>query len=73
MSSATITITDDENGRISMALDFGEAFNTESVAHGMIATLAKTVLDTAGDYRQIEDTAPEVNVEPSHIITPNND
>jgi hypothetical protein len=65
---ATITITDTENDGINLEVDFGEAYDESSQAHGMIVVLAESVLGNAKRYEAIEDTAPEVDVEPSRII-----
>jgi hypothetical protein len=68
MPKATITITDTENDGINLEVDFGEAYDENSQAHGMIVVLAESVLGNAKRYEAIEDTAPEVDVEPSRII-----
>ena len=68
MPKATITITDTENDGINLEVDFGEAYDESSQAHGMIVVLAESVLGNAKRYEAIEDTAPEVDVEPSRII-----
>ena len=70
MPKATITITDnDGNDGVNLEVDFGDAYDENSQAHGMIAVLAESVLGNAKRYEAIEDTAPEVDVEPKRIIT----
>lgn len=73
MNTATITITDQPDGNVNIGLDFGDAFDPESNAHGMATVLVQSVLQNAKSFAAIEDTAPEANVEPSRIITPAND
>ena len=68
---ATLTITDLATGGVNMEADFGDGYDAKSQAHGVIAQLAEAVLGTAKHYTRVEDTAPEVDVEPSRIITPN--
>lgn len=71
MAEATLTLTDDPvTGKVDMTVEFGDAFDKSSQAHAMISVLVESVLNSANSYQQIEDTAPEVNVEPSKIITP---
>ena len=69
MNSVTITITDQPDGNVNIGLDFGEAFDADSNAHSMATVLVQSVLANAQSFKQIEDTAPEANVEPSRIIT----
>lgn len=71
LRSATLTITELPTGGVNMEVDFGEEFDPKSQAHGLVAQLAEAVLGTAKHYSQVEDTAPEVDIEPSRIITPN--
>ena len=71
MSKATIWLEDDEEtGQITISADFGDAVDENSQAHGMAMVLVESVLRNAKNYTTIEDTAPEVNIEPSRIITP---
>jgi len=73
MSKASITIEDKpEDGTIQVSADFGDAFDKSSQAHAMVGVLIESVLKNAKRYETIEDTAPEHNVEPSRIITPEN-
>ena len=69
MATCTITLTDD-NGSVLVDYTFGKDVDENSLAHGMAITLLKSVLDSAKSYQTIEDTAPEVEVEPNKIITP---
>lgn len=69
MSIATITLSDDEGGKITVSADFGEQLEEQSTAHQMAMVLVNSVLTNAKSYTTIEDTAPEVSVEPSKIIT----
>ena len=69
MSLATITIKDNDDGTLQVGADFGKEYNQESQAHGMAMVLLESVLKNAKNYQTIEDTAPEVNIEPSRIIT----
>lgn len=70
MSKASITIEDSPDGTVSVAADFGDAVNEDSQAHSMVMVLIESVLRNAKTYQTIEDTAPEVNIEPSRIIVP---
>lgn len=70
MAIVTITIEDTENGQINVGADFGDAIDDASQAHGMGQVLLNSILSNAKSYQTIEDTAPEHNVEPSRIITP---
>lgn len=69
MARATIFIEDNEDGTLQVGADFGEAVDDTSQAHGMAMVLLESVLKNAKNYQTIEDTAPEVDVEPSRIIT----
>ena len=69
MAKATIFIEDSEDGTLTIGADFGDAIDNESQAHGMAMVLLESVLKNAKTYSTVEDTAPEVNVEPSRIIT----
>lgn len=71
MATATITLTDDADGKITVGADFGETIESESTAHSMALVLINSVLTNAKNYTTVEDTAPEVDVEPSKIITTN--
>ena len=65
MAKATIFIEDAEDGTLTIGADFGDAIDNESQAHGMAMVLLESVLKNAKTYSTVEDTAPEVNVEPS--------
>ncbi|WP_442776902.1 hypothetical protein [Sphaerotilus montanus] len=69
MARATIFIEDNEDGTLQVGADFGDAVEETSQAHGMAMVLLESVLKNAKTYQTIEDTAPEVDVEPSRIIT----
>lgn len=70
MAKATIWIEDNENGMLDVGADFGDAIDDNSQAHAMAQVLLESILKNAKSYQTIEDTAPEHNVEPSRIITP---
>lgn len=70
MAKATIFIEDSEDGTMTVGADFGDAIDNDSQAHGMAMVLLESVLKNAKTYSTVEDTAPEVNVEPSRIIVP---
>ncbi len=70
MASVTITIDDSENGQVNVSADFGDAIDDNSQAHGMAQVLLNSILTNAKHFQTIEDTAPEHNVEPQRIITP---
>ena len=69
MARATIFIEDNEDGTLQVGADFGDAVEETSQAHGMAMVLLESVLKNAKTYQTFEDTAPEVDVEPSRIIT----
>ena len=69
MARTTIFIEDNDDGTLQVGADFGDAVDDTSQAHGMAMVLLESVLKNAKTYQTIEDTAPEVNVEPSRIIT----
>ena len=69
MAKSTIFIEDAEDGTLTVGADFGDAVDNDSQAHGMAMVLLESVLKNAKTYSTVEDTAPEVNVEPSRIIT----
>ena len=69
---ATITLEDNADGSLNVAADFGDVVNQDSQAHSMAMVLIESVLKNAKSYQTLEDTAPEHNVEPSVIITPEN-
>lgn len=71
MASATITISDNDDGTLNVGAEFGEAIENDSQAHQMAQVLLNSILTNAQNFTTIEDTAPEVNVEPSRIIVPN--
>lgn len=72
MAEATITIIDNEDGTLNVGADFGEAIDNDSQAHQMAQVLLNAVLTNAKTYQTVEDTVPQVNVEPSRIITETN-
>ena len=69
MSAVTITLTDNDDGTIMVGADFGEAISDDSTAHQMALVLLESVLKQSKTFAKIEDTVPEVNVEPKLIIT----
>lgn len=72
MATASITISDDEAGGVTVGADFGDQIVNDSQAHQMIYALLQSVLGTAKSYQKIEDTAGDMNgesAEPSRIIT----
>lgn len=71
MAAVTLTLTDNEDGTMNVAADFGEKFEESSQAHQAGQVLLHSVLSTAKNFQAIEDTAPECKVEPSRIIVPN--
>ncbi len=70
MAVATLQLTDDADGRITMALDFGDKYDHDSQAHAMIGVLAESVLKNANNFHKVEDTATEADVEPNVIVAP---
>jgi hypothetical protein len=70
MGTCTITLTDDGNGSVLVDYTFGDAVDEKSLAHGMGITLLKSVLASAKNFTTIEDTAPEVDVEPNRVVVP---
>jgi len=70
MAKVTIFIEDEPSGTLQVGADFGEAIDDNSQAHQMGQVLLESVLKNAKSYQTVEDTAPEHNVEPSRIITP---
>ena len=72
MATASISITDDAES-VLVSADFGERIEPTSQAHQMVSVLLESVLKNAKTYQTIEDTAPELNVEPTLIITPTTD
>ncbi|MDI1347914.1 hypothetical protein [Aquabacterium sp.] len=72
MAQVTITLTDELNGQVNVAADFGEAVVDDSQAHGMGQQLLQAILGSAERYTTVEDTAPDTNVEPPRIITATN-
>ena len=72
MAQASITITDDETGNVTVSADFGDKLEDSSQAHNMIYQLLAGVLGAAKNVTAIEDTAGNLNgesAEPSLIIT----
>ncbi|CAB4154669.1 hypothetical protein UFOVP653_19 [uncultured Caudovirales phage] len=72
MATASITISDDESGQVTVSADFGDKLEETSQAHAMIYTLLQSVLGTAKNYTAVEDTAGDFNgqsAEPNRIIT----
>lgn len=70
MAKVTIFIEDEPSGSIQVGADFGDAIDDNSQAHAMGQVLLESILKNAKSYQTVEDTAPEHNVEPSRIITP---
>lgn len=70
MAKVTIFIEDEPSGTIQVGADFGDAIDDNSQAHSMGQVLLESILKNAKSYQTVEDTAPEHNVEPSRIITP---
>lgn len=70
MATASIIITDNEDGTIDVSAEFGDQFIGESKAHQMIQVLLQSVLSSADRFEKLEDTVPECNPEPSLIVTP---
>lgn len=70
MAKATIFIEDNQDGTLNVGADFGDAIDDASQAHQMAQVLLNSILTNAKTYQTLEDTAPEHNVEPSRIITP---
>lgn len=74
MAQASITLTDDPvTGQVDMSVQFGDSYDEKSQAHAMLAVLVESVLNSAKTFQKIEDTVPEVDLEPSKIITPTTD
>lgn len=71
MAAVSIQISDNADGTLNVGADFGEAIDNDSQAHQMAQVLLNSILTNAQNFTTIEDTVPEVNVEPSRIITPN--
>lgn len=69
MSSASITITDEPGGTITVSAEFGTDIDRNSQAHNLITVLLESVLNSAKFHNTIADTAPALDVEPSKIIT----
>ena len=67
---ATIFIEDQADGTLHVGADFGEAIDNDSQAHQMAQVLLNAVLTNAQTFTTVEDTVPDVSVEPSRIITP---
>lgn len=65
MASATIAISDNPDGTIMVSADFGDAVDQGSRAHHEAIALLEAMLRDAKTYTKIEDTVPEVDVEPS--------
>lgn len=70
MPKATIFIEDNAEGSVNVGADFGDAVDEQSQAHGMAMVLLQSILTNAKTYTALEDTVPDVNVEPSKIIVP---
>lgn len=71
MASVTITLSDNPDDTLNVGADFGLAIDENSQAHQMAQVLLNSILTNAANYKTLEDTAPECNVEPSRIIVPN--
>lgn len=73
MATFVLTLTDDEaTGQVTVEGNYGDAYVPDSQAHGMGEALLNSILANANHYTEIEDTAPESQVEPSRIITTDN-
>ena len=72
MATASLSITDDDES-VTVSADFGARIEPESQAHQMVSVLLESILGNAKTYQTIEDTAPELDVEPSRIITQTTD
>ena len=70
MSEATLTLTDLPDGNITVSVNYGLDIDRGSKAHNMATVLLESVLSSSQTFKQIEDTVPELDVEPSRIITP---
>lgn len=74
MSTASLTITDDEaTGQVTVSADFGEQISDTSQAHQMVYVLLQSVLGNAKTVTTLEDTAGDLagqSAEPSRIILP---
>ncbi len=70
MPKASIFIEDSDNGSVTVGADFGDEIDDQSQAHGMAMVLLQSILTNAKTYTALEDTVPDVNVEPSRIIVP---
>jgi hypothetical protein len=69
VATVTITLTDSEDGSMTISADYGERVEQGSQAHQCANVLVQNILESAKSFERIEDTAPEVNVEPNRIIT----
>lgn len=69
MATFTLTLTDDDCGSVTMTAEYGEAVDPSSKAHAMGNELQKAILQSARAFEEIEDTAPDTNVEPARVIT----
>ena len=73
MAKASITISDHPDGvGVNVEADFGEKVDPNSQAHQLINELVSAVLGSAKTYKTVEDTAPELNAEPSLVATADN-
>ena len=73
MATASITISDDNQGGVTIDTEYGEKLDGSSQAHQMIYALLQAILGSAPAYRKIEDTAGDLNgesAEPSRIVVP---
>jgi hypothetical protein len=73
MASASITITDDPNGKVEVSADFGLEIDQQSHAHGLVYALLQSVLSSSKNVTEVEDTAGDMNGEsalPNKIIVP---
>lgn len=68
MARASISIEDADDGTLTVGTDFGDKFDESSRAHGMVYELLRAVLQTAPNFRKIDDTMPEQDAEPSVIV-----
>jgi len=70
MPKVTITLEDEDDGNVNIGADFGDFVEQTSQAHQMGIVLLESVLRSSKSYTKIEDSAPDINVEPSKIIVP---
>lgn len=73
MPKASITITDHEHDDgVDVEADFGDQVDPNSQAHQIVNELLGAVLGSAKNYTKVEDTATELDAEPSLVVTADN-